>query len=198
MWDRLSAKIRSILRRENDPPKVRLEAGIGNADLWPLKVEHSVAPSDVKVAQGHLRVMEVEREILSHAIRRLYEAEADGRISKGELKSLLSGYKERMIHVRNTIQHDQSVVALYELEGIQADLVRLFNNHLGELNMRIGKLRSCLKLKPSPPPPPKEKRRKSRKRSKAPRRNEVEERIEKIRAEVDKTLERLGQIEIEA
>ncbi|MFQ5836817.1 MAG: hypothetical protein ACE5HG_03085, partial [Candidatus Bathyarchaeia archaeon] len=138
MWERLSAKIGSILRRENDPPKVELEARTRNPDLRPLKVGHSVAASDIKVAQDNLRIMEVEREILSHAIRCLYEAEADGKISKSELKSLLSGYKERMVHVKNTIQHDQSVVALYELECIQADLMGLFNKHFDDLNKKIG------------------------------------------------------------
>ncbi|MFQ6081644.1 MAG: hypothetical protein ACE5OW_08260, partial [Candidatus Bathyarchaeia archaeon] len=190
MWDRLSAKIGSILRRENDPPKVGLEARIGNTDLQPLKVEHSVAPSDVKVAQGHLRMMEVEREILSHAIRRLYEAEADGKINKGELKGLLSRYKERMVQVKNTIQHDQSVVALYELECIQDDLIGLLNKHYNDLKKKIGELKARLGMEPAPTPPSKEKKEKRRKRRKKKRssaaeKSEVEERIEKIRAEVD-------------
>ena len=87
MWGKLSDKIGSMLKRKNDPPKVGLEARIGNTDLQPLKVEHSVAPSEVKIAQDHLRMMEVDREILSHAIRRLYEAEADEKINKSELKA---------------------------------------------------------------------------------------------------------------
>ena len=204
MWDRLPAKIGSILRRENDPPKVGLEARIGNTDLRPLKVEHSVAPSDVKIAQGHLRMMEVEREILSHAIRRLYEAEADGRINKGELKSLVSSYKERMIQVKNTVRHDQSVVALYNLECIQDDLMGLFNKHFDDLNKKIGELKARLGMEPAsalPSKEKKEKRQKRRKRKKlslATEKSEVDERIEKIRAEVDKTLERLGRIEAQA
>lgn len=203
MWDRLSAKIGSILRRENDPPKVRLDARIGNTDLRTLKVEHSVAPSDVKVAQGHLRMMEVEREILSHAIRHLYEAETDEKISKRERDLLARRYKERMVQVRNTIQHDQSMVALYNLECIQDDLIGLLNKHFDDLNKKIGELKARLGMKPAPTPPSKqrkEKRRKRRKkkRSSATEKSEVEERIKKIRAEVDKTLERLGQIEAKA
>ena len=69
----------------------------------------------------NLRIMKVKREILSHAIQRLYEAE--GKISKGELKSLTNSYKERMVQVKNTIQNDQSVLALYDLERIQTDLM---------------------------------------------------------------------------
>lgn len=203
MWGKLSDKIGSMLKRKNDPPKVGLEARIGNTDLQPLKVEHSVAPSEVKIAQDHLRMMEVDREILSHAIRRLYEAEADEKINKSELKSLLSRYKERMVRVKNTIQHDQCVAALYKLECIQDDLRGLFNKHFNDLNKKIGELKARLDMEPAPTPPPKEKKEKRRKRGKKKRssateKSEVDERIEKIRAEVDKTLERLGRIEAKA
>ncbi|MFQ6081017.1 MAG: hypothetical protein ACE5OW_05060, partial [Candidatus Bathyarchaeia archaeon] len=88
--------------------------------------------------------------------------------------------------------------ALHELEGVRSDLIKLLNNHLGDLNMKIGKLRSRLKIETVLAPKSKKKKRKRRKRSKTPQKNKAEERIQKIRAEVDKTLERLGQIEIEA
>lgn len=204
MWDGLSAKIGSILRRKNDPLKVGLEARIGNADLRILRAEHSVAPSDVRVAQDRLRMMEVEREILSHAIRRLFEAEADGKVSKRELESLVSNYKERMVQVRNTIQHEQSVVALYNLERIQDDLMGLLNKHFNDLDNKIGELKARLGIEPAPTRPSKErkekrrKRRKRKKRSSTTEKSEPDERIKKIRAEVDKTLERLGRIEAKA
>ncbi len=204
MWKRLFSKIGSTLRRENDPPKVELKARTGNAYLWPLNVEHSIAASDIKVAQDNLRMMEVEREILSHAIRCLYEAETDGKISKNELEDLLSGYKERMVRVKNTIQHDQSLVALYELECIQADLIGLFNKHFDDLNKKIGELKAQLGVESVSTPSSKEKkekrqkRRKRKKHSSATEKSKVEERIKKIQAEVDKTLERLGQLEAKA
>ena len=203
MWDRLSDKIGSILKGENDPPKIGIETRIGNTDLRAIKVEHSVPPSEVKVAQSHLRMMEVEREILSHALRRLYEAEADGKIGKRELNGLMSSYRERMVQVRNIIQHDQSMVVLYNSECIQDDLIGLFNKHFNDLNKKIGELKARLSIEPAPTPPSKERKEKRRKRRKKKRslateKSEVDERLEKIRAEVDKTLERLSRIEAKA
>jgi len=203
MWDRVSAKIGSILRGENDPKEVGLEARIGNTNLRSFKVDHSVASSDVKLAQDSLRLMRVERDILSHAIQRLYEVEADGEISKGELKSLMNNYKERMAQVKNTIQNDQSVLALYNLERIQTDLMAIFNKHLDDLNKKTEELKARLGIEPAPEilaKKKKEKRRKRRKkkRSSATEKSEVDKRIEKIRAEIDQTLEKLGKIEANA
>ncbi len=200
MWDRVSAKIGSILRGENDPKEDGFEARMGNTNLRSFKVDYSVASSDAKLAQDSLRLMRVERDILSHAIHRLYEAEADGEISKGELESLMNNYKEHMAQVKNTIQHDQSVVALYDLERIQTDLMAIFNKHLDDLNKKTEELKARLSIEPAPKilaKKKKEKRRKRRKkkRSSATEKSEVDKRIEKIRAEIDKTLEKLGRIE---
>lgn len=170
---------------------------------WPLKVERSVTSADAKKAQDELRILDLEREILSHAIRRLYEAQAEGKISEEERDRLAQGYKGRMLEIKDTISKGESVVALHELETMQEDLIKLFDERFDEINEKIANLRSTLEFKPvkevpipSPAPPEKAKR-KARKPS-APKKTEAEKRIEEIRAEVEKVLERLGQIEVEA
>lgn len=170
---------------------------------WPLKVERSVTSADAKKAQDELRILDLEREILSHAIRRLYEAQAEGKISEEERDRLAQGYKGRMLEIKDTISKGESVVALHELETMQEDLIKLFDERFDEINEKIANLRSTLEFKPvkevpipSPAPPEKAKR-KARKPS-APKKTEAEKRIDEIRAEVEKVLERLGQIEVEA
>ena len=174
-----------------------------------LGVEHSITHTEAKRAQDELRTLEVEREILSYAIRRLYEAEAEGKINEEERERLGSIYKKRMTEIKDTITRSESLVALHELEGMQEDLLKLFSERLDDLNQKIEDLRSHLEIKqvkevplPSPPPtppsaPPKRET-KRRARPSPPRKTEAEERIEKIRAEIEKVLERLEQIETEA
>ena len=175
------------------------------SERWPLKVERSVTSADAKKAQDELRILDLEREILSHAIRRLYEAQAEGKISEEERERLAQGYKGRMLEIKEMISKGESVVALHELETMQEDLIKLFDERFDEINEKIANLRSSLEFEPvkevpipSPAPPsaPPEKR-KARKPS-APKKTEAEKRIEEIRAEVEKVLERLGQIEVEA
>jgi hypothetical protein len=174
---------------------------------WPLKVERSVTSADAKKAQDELRILDLEREILSHAIRRLYEAQAEGKISEEERDRLAQGYKGRMLEIKDTISKGESIVALHELETMQEDLIKLFDERFDEITEKIANLRSTLEFKPvkevpipSPAPPsapPEKGKRKARKPS-APKKTEAEKRIDEIRAEVEKVLERLGQIEVEA
>jgi hypothetical protein len=172
----------------------------------PPEVGRSVTSSDAKKARDELRMLDLEREILGYAIRRLYEAQAEGKITEEERERLAQGYKDRMLRIKDMISRSESVVSLHELETMQEDLVKLFDERFDEIDEKIGDLRSSLDFKPivevpvpSPAAPsaPPEKRRRARKPP-APRKTEAEKRIEEIKAEVEKVLERLGQIEVEA
>ena len=196
--------MRSRKEKRKEPLKMELEA----KERWPLRVKRSVKSEEVKMAQDELRVLNLEREIMSFAIRRLYEAEAEGKINEEERERLARWYKERMVEIKDTISRSGSLIALHELEGMQEDLVKLFSERFDDLDRKIEELRTTLEIKPirevavpAPPTPsvapPKGEIRRPR-RPPTPRKTEAEERIEKIRAEIEKVLERLGQIEAEA
>jgi hypothetical protein len=178
------------------------------AERWPLKTEHTVTAEETQKAQKELKMLNLEREILSYAIRRLYEAQVEGKISEEERDLLAQGYKDRMLRIKDLMSRDESVVALHELEEMQGDLVKLFNERFDELNEKIEDVRSHLGVElveevpiPTPTPTPispEKKTKRERKRASRPSKTEAEKRIEEIRAEVEKVLERLGQIEVEA
>ncbi|MGB9713918.1 MAG: hypothetical protein ACPLZC_02940 [Candidatus Bathyarchaeales archaeon] len=182
----------------------------------PFKIAKSVPQEEAQRAKEELRILDLEREILSDAIRRLYEAHAEGKITEEERDRLAQTYKSRMMTVKEAISKDESLVALHELEAMQEDLVKLFSERFDELSSKIEELRSKVEVKPikeitipiadaeAPPtkkPEEKPSEEKAKKRRKPPAkpspRTEAEKRIEEIRAEVEKVLERLGQMEIE-
>jgi len=190
-------------RKERKEP---LEVPPAVEEEWPpLKVERSVTPDEAKRAKDELRTLDLERDILSYAIRRLYEAQAEGKISEEERELLARRYKSRMMKIKETISHSESLVALHELEAMREDLFKLFSDRFDEINKKIDEVKSRVEVKPVeevpvpplPPLPEKEKRR-VRRRPRPPTKTEAERRIEEIRAEVEKVLERLGQIEVEA
>jgi len=175
----------------------------------PFKTQHSVTAEDARKAQEELRTMDLEREILSYAIRRLYEAQAEGKITEEERDRLASGYKERMTKIKTAISRSESIVALHELESMQDDLIKLFNERFDELNKKIEDLRTRVEIEPikevpitpieeERPVAPKKERRAPHERPPIAAKTEAEKRIEKIREEIEKVLERLGQIETEA
>jgi hypothetical protein len=177
------------------------------AAILPLTGERTVTSYDAQKSKKELNLLDVEREILSFGIRRLFEAQAEGKINEKERERLAEGYKQRMLEIKDSVAKNESVVALHELESMQDDLIKLFNDRFDEINNKIGSLRVNLDMLPAPqvpeptPTPPSsqtEKTTRKRRKRSAPKKTEAEERIDQIREEVEKVLERLGQMETEA
>jgi hypothetical protein len=202
--------------KPTEKPTIESELGL------PFKISKSVQATDATQAKDELRILELEREILSDAIRHLYEAHAEGKITEQERERLAGTYKSRMMTVKDSIAKDETVVALHELESMQEDLMKLFSERFGDLSSKVEELRSKIDVKPikevkiavptSQPPSLEEeeeeeaeekegeegKPKKKRKPSEKPSaKTEAEKRIEEIQSEVEKVLDRLGQMEIE-
>ncbi len=193
------------------PSPVQAEA----AQKWRSRAQRSISSDDASGAKNELRTLSLEREILSDAIRRLYEAHAEGKITEDEREQLGKRYKSRMMTIREAISENESLVALHELETMQEDLIKLFDERFDELNVKIETLRSQVgveaeetilpsvmslsQMEKEVPEKTRVKRKKkaSRKPSQKSRKTEAEERIEKIQAEVEKVLDRLEQMEAE-
>jgi len=206
---------RTQRRKGKAPPETQFVEARESWITRALKTERTVTPDEAKKAKDELKTLDIEREILSYAIRRLYEAQAEGKITEEERERLASRYKSRMMKVRDTISRSESVVALHELEAMQEDLVKLFSDRFDELGKKVEELRTQLQLKavkeevptvptaPTPTPEAAAESEKEKKRARKkpaptpPRKTEAEKRIEEIKAEVEKVLERLGQIEVE-
>ena len=190
---------------------------IGKLDFQSFRISRSISQNQAEKAREELRILELEREILSDAIRKLYEAHAEGKISETERDRLLAHYRDRMLSVKEAIEKNQSVVALHELEAMQEDLIKLFNERFDELNRKIEELRTKVQVAPVeeikpleiiPPastekktpkkPATRRKRKKKEKKEKEGRKSEAERRIEEIKAEIERVLARLGQMEVEA
>ncbi len=193
----------------------------------PFKVTKSVQSNDATHAKDELRILDLEREILGDAIRHLYEAHAEGKITEQEREKLASSYKSRMMAVKESMAKNETIVALHELEGMQEDLMKMFSERFGELTGKVEELRSRIDIKPikeikvqmpkqqTPVMPDQleqteeeeeeaeegeEKAKKKRKPSeeRKTQKTEAEQRIDAIRSEVEKVLDKLGQMEMEA
>lgn len=196
----------------------------------PFPTDHTVSDEEALEARNKLRTLELEREILSDAIRRLYEAQVEGKITEQERDRLAENYKTRMMKVKDAIAKSQSVVVLQELESMQEDLVKLFDDRFDELNMKIEEMRQ--KVKPeieeetleipveieapmeddaeeeedeiteatgtgAEPKPLRKRKPKPKPAASGEGKTDAEKRVDQIRTEVEKVLERLGQMEVE-
>jgi len=210
-----------VMRPERRVRKGRPEKGseVQPAGQLPFAVRRSVTHGEVEEAKDKLRVFGLEREILSYAIRRLYEAQAEGKITEEERNGLAEKYKEDMRSMNEDISRGESVIALDELESMQEDLLKLFNDRFDELSARIEDLRMRSGFEPiSPKEAPteekkvpaapeeaevsagaaktKKRRRAAGKKAAPPAKSEAERKVEQIMAEVEKVLARLEQMEV--
>jgi hypothetical protein len=211
-----SIVIYAMRKRGKDEEKLVEEEKSNVESRLPFKIVRSVSQEDAARAREQLRILDLEREILSDAIRKLYEAHAEGKITEEERERLAETYKSRIMTVKESISKDESLVTLHELEAMQEDLIKLFSERFDELILKSEELRSKVELAPieeiaipaakaQPTPRTEEKpegEEKAKRRRKPPSakpspRTEAEKRIEEIRAEVEKVLDRLGQMEIE-
>ena len=215
----------AMKRREKKTPQEKPKQPGVNLELTnlPFKISKSVQTTMASSAKDELRILDLEREILSDAIRRLYEAHAEGKISEQEREKLAGTYKARMTIIKESISKDENIVALHELEGMQEDLMKLFSERFGELTSKVEELRTKIDVKPIREIPirmptqaptqiedeqdeeeeeeagedkPKKKRKPPVERP--DQKTEAEKRIESIRSEVEKVLDKLGQMEIES
>jgi hypothetical protein len=198
----------------------------------PFRLQKSIQTTAAVNAKDELRMLDLEREILGDAIRRLYEAQAEGKITETERDKLAQSYKQKMNSIKDSIAKDEGIIALHELESMQEDLMKLFSERFGDLSQRVEELRGRIDVKPireiqvkpipttpiqmddaeeedeeeetseapekkstsATPAAPKKRKPPEEKPS---QKTESEKRIDTIRSEVEKVLDKLGQMEIE-
>ncbi len=109
--------------------------------------------SDLKLeeAQKELNTLRIERDIVSYALTTLFEAEAQGKITDRERDRLIQKYKEDMRQLEKDIEEKELVVNLHKLEGMQTNLLEMFQKRFDEVSSRIEEVRSRLKLETEPP-----------------------------------------------
>ena len=188
----------------------------------PENLSKTVTEGDMARARDKLRLASLERDIIGDALTKIYEAEARGQITDTEKGQFLQRYKVDLKRVDGEIDVQKRIVDLHELESAKEDLLKSFYEKLMEIDLRIGQLKPGLEsmelgveLKPSKPTPsptptpagagkqesdpsqteqqPVQKEKSVRERPKS----KAEERLEAVREEVLKAMERLEQIETE-
>jgi hypothetical protein len=179
----------------------------------PDTIRKTVTETDIAKARNKLRVANLERDIIGDALTKIYEAEAKGTINEPEKNQMIQPYKNDLKRVDAEIDTYKKTVDLYELEAAKEDLFKRFQETFLDIQARIEKIQPSLNLPSSTETKPVEQESTPTKteptepteantppKEKPPRekpRNKAEEKIETIREEVLKAMERLEQIETE-
>lgn len=132
-------------RRRRPEGETRLIGGTALRKFLPMS--RSVSEEVVREVKGKLRVLDVEREILSYAIRKLYEAQAEGKITPEERDALAKKYVNDLDRVKEEIARGETIVALNELEKMREEFIKMFSDRLEIIDKRIEELKAIVSPK---------------------------------------------------
>ena len=197
-------------------------ADVGNIQI--PRLERHMGQTEVERARSGIRTLTLQQELLSMILKRLFEAEDDGEITRDERVRLSKGYEGDLKRIEDELKQSQLIVTLHELEAVREDILKKFEETLSSTQARIDSILKELKIeapkveepveKPPPrrrrPPPrrvpeeePEEEEEEEEPEEEAvdearPRpKSEVEAKLEELRKEVLKELEELEKLELE-
>ena len=201
-------------RSEPEPLKVSVDP---SRRVKVPEMQRLAKRDQVSEARSKIRTLALQQEIVTLVMKRLFEAEDNGEISREERERLGKGYEAEMNQVTEELNRAELIVSLSELEEIRTDLVKQFQETLADtqnkINMIIGELHIEPPTPPEPEPEEKPAPRPARRRpqpqaeeeeaeeeeeEEAPRgRDTVEDRLNKLKEDVLKELEELDRLELE-
>jgi hypothetical protein len=178
---------------------------VPRAESGARPTQSTVTSADLERSRREMRTIMVERDLLSSAMMKLYEAETEGRITREEREMISKRYSDQIRDLQSKLKDVELVVEVGELEGLRNELISLFEGKIQNIEARLEVARQ--RLGPAAPSPAKkepapkveggtELEKVVEKRAKAEM-TEAERRRKEIMDDVMSELARLEQIDIE-
>jgi len=165
----------------------------------------------VNSARESLKVLKLERQILGSAVTTIYESHTSGVISEAERDRMLEKYKVDLKRLEKALQENQQIVDLHDLEIERDEVVRGFKAKLAEIDAKLKHLKTGVPIVPGKPEhsersggtisdggsqhTSQDSQSKNKENEQAI--TDSEKRINQIREEILKAMDRLEQIEAE-
>jgi hypothetical protein len=108
----------------------------------PVSPSNPATKEQVERSRERLKVLKLERQIIGSAVATIYESHTNGSISTLERDRLLQKYKVDLGALEKTIDENQRIVDLYDLESAREELLKDFNAKIADIDERIKTLRA--------------------------------------------------------
>ena len=207
--------------QDKRPREIQPEYKSSSRSRAPIQDYSSITErNQVEQARSTIRTQTLKQEIISMVMKRLFEAEDEGEISREEREQLAKDYENEMMEIEEELNKAELIVSLNELEAIRTNIIKQFETTLSDTQQKIDVIINELNIElpkpeePEPIPEPRPRRRRpSRPRpeeipmeeeeedeeeERSRRRESVEDRLDKLKKDVLKELEELERLELEA
>jgi len=126
---------------------------VARAEPGSRPTEATVTTADLERSRREMRTIMVERDLLSSAMMKLYEAETEGKITQEEREMISKRYSDQIRDLQSKLKDVELIVEVGELESLRNDLIGLFEGKIQNIEARLEVARQ--RLGPAAPPPPK-------------------------------------------
>ena len=116
------------------------------------ETEHSVNEADASRSREILKVLKLEREIIGTALTTIYESEVQEIITRDERDRLLDKYSSDLKELESKISEHQRIADTFDLESARKELLLSFREKLSEIDKKLTDLRSGVTTSFSPGP----------------------------------------------
>ena len=99
--------------------------------------DSTITSADLERSRREMRTIMVERDLLSSAMMKLYEAETEGRITRDEREMISKRYSDQIKDLQSKLKDVELVVEVGELEGLRNELLALFEGKIANIESRL-------------------------------------------------------------
>ncbi len=139
MPSRLLPFLASLLFWRKKPRQNTTEATTAESNP---EIEHTINEPDASRSREILKVLKLEREIIGTALTTIYESEIQEIITRDERDRLLDKYSSDLKALESRIADNQRIVDTFDLESARKELLLSFREKLTEIDKKLADLRS--------------------------------------------------------
>ena len=104
----------------------------------------TVTADDLEKSRREMRTLLLERDLLSAALTKVYEAENEGKITREEREMIAKRYSSQIRDMESKLSDKELIVEVGELEGLRDELVTLFREKIQNIESRLDQAKERL------------------------------------------------------
>jgi hypothetical protein len=157
--------------------------------------------NEVDSSRSDVRLLKMEREYLSGALTRVYEAQVQGKITKDEMQYLSQKYRGDLKAIDEKLNKALAVVEVADLENAREELLSLVNSKVAQIDSRLKDLK--VKMGAELPPldtvlePLKEERKEKVIEARKEKSPVMDEKLKKVVDDISEAMAKLEQMDME-
>jgi hypothetical protein len=111
----------------------------------------TITTDELDSSKREMRTLILERDLLSSALTKIYEAESDGRITREERELIARRYSGQIRDLEAKLRDKELIVEVGELEKLRDELVSLFREKIQNIESRLDQAKEMLQpVRPEP------------------------------------------------